>query len=137
MTAPVDAIERDLLNALGWSGSHPDRSDHDRRAVEVGRNLDPELIGGLARRRIAELLVDQLAEFGTCSWSVIREGLMESEDHDALAELLHVATANGWPAAVPVLLERLEVEADRRRRWQAALAELSELAGRRVKVVSA
>lgn len=133
---PLDAVERDLLNGLGWSCSHPDRSHHDRRAVELGRNLDPQLIGGLARRRIAELLAGQLAEHGACSWSVIRDLLMEANDQDALAELLHVLTANGWPAAVPLLLEHLQTEADRRRRWQAALDELSDLAGQPVKVTT-
>lgn len=128
--ASTETVERETLAAIGWSAKHGTTADPP----------DPELFAHAARRRIAEVLADQIERHGSTSWAAVQAALHDPSDpnvHEVMAELVEVVTADGWPAALPALLEYLTAAADRRARWQAAIEELSELAGRPVKVVAA
>lgn len=125
-TLPLEEIEREALAAYGWRS-------------RLGFPLEgpnPELFASAARRRIAAMLLRQVAEDGGTTWAAVMDGLMQDDDTDALTELAEVVTADGFEWALPALARRLREARDRRERWDAAVRELSELAGRPIKVTT-
>lgn len=122
-------LEREYLAAIGWT------------ARTRPTPIDPDLIHNPARRHIAETIARQTAEHGATSWTAIYDTLThqasqgDTTARDALEEIPHVPTADGLPAMIPALVDRLQAAANRRRRWAHAVQTIEELSGGRAHVV--
>ncbi|MDP8929976.1 MAG: hypothetical protein M3O70_15765 [Actinomycetota bacterium] len=124
---------RELLAAIGWATVTPDFVGA-APVIDQAKRLDPEVFDLDTHRRIFAVLLEQIGPGRGTTWSRTLVELQRRGDDDACEELVHVATAEGWPGVVHGHVRVLTEAADARKRWRQAVAELERLAGAPVRV---